>query len=407
MKERFISGLDIGTYKIAASMAKVDKKGNIDLLAIEESRSQGINRGLVTDLALLSHTIQDTMLSLRKKTSVKPDDVYAGIKGIHLTARHSRAVIPLLDRGNKVITSLDVRKVNNQARILGLSLEEDAIHEFAQNYFLDGNNRVENPLGLYGHKLEVDLFLITGKVSQIENLIKAVNNAGYQIKNLIFSGLAASFVTLTEEEKQKGCCLINIGSGSTEILTFQAGVLRALEIIPLGGSNLTEAIASALRLPFSLAEELKISYAAASPKDIDKDEDILVKKSLSYNPISRRSICQAIEPEVNRLIDAIKEKLDKSDFREYFSSDVVITGGMSLLYGFLEQLESKIGLPVRIAKIKQKALPSTKAPIYATTIGLLHCGIQSFLQDGSLVRKGKKGFNSFATQIKELYHEYF
>jgi Actin-like ATPase involved in cell division len=282
MRERFIAGLDIGTSKIAASIARVDKKGNVELLAIEDSPSRGISRGIVTDLAQLSQTIQETMGKLRKKTSAKPDDIYAGIKGIHLTAQHSKAVIPLLDRGNKVITSLDVRKVNNQARILGLSLEEEAIHEFPQSYSIDSNSKVDNPLGLYGHKLEVDLFLITGKVSQIQNLIKATSNAGYQIKNLIFSGLAASFVTLDEEEKQRGVCLINIGAGSTEILTFQGGALRNLEIIPLGGYNLSEGIASALKLPISLAEELKISYAVASINDLEGDEDILVRKSSVY-----------------------------------------------------------------------------------------------------------------------------
>ncbi len=407
MRERFIAGLDIGTAKIAASIAKVDKRGNIDLLAIEDSPSRGISRGLVTDLASLSQTIQETMAILRRKSSARPDDIYVGIKGIHLSAQHSRAVIPLLDRGNKVVTTLDIKKVNNQARILGLSLEEEAIHEFAQNYFIDGNNRVDNPLGLYGHKLEVDLFLITGKVSQIENLIKAINNAGYRVKNLIFSGLAASFVTLGEEEKQKGCCLINIGAGSTEILTFQAGILRNLEIIPLGGSNLTEAISAMLKLPIKLAEELKISYGSAALNDLDKDEDILVRKSSAYHSVSRRDICEAMEPEVNRLISSLKEKIDKSDYRGLLNSGIVITGGAALLCGFLERLESELGLPVRLAKIKQNAVPATKAPIYATTIGLLRCGIQSFLDDGSLFNKGKKGMRGVSNQIKELYHEYF
>lgn len=406
MRDRFIAGLDIGTYKIAASLAKVDKKGNIDLLAIEEAHSKGISRGQVTDLALLSQTIQQTMGNLCKKTLVKPDDVYAGIKGMHLTAKHSRAVIALLDKGNKVITSLDIKKVNNQARILGLSLEEDSIHEFAQCYFIDGN-KVDNPLGLYGHKLEVDLFLITGKVSHIENLIRSINNAGYKIKNFIFSGLAASFVTLEEKEKEKGSCLINVGAGSTEILTFQGGILRNLEIIPLGGYNVTESISAALKIPFNLAEELKISYGAATPQEFEKDEEILVKKSSSYNSVSRRSICEAMAVPVERLIEAIKEKIDSSEYRRVINSGVVITGGTSLLYGFLEQLESQLGLPVKLAKIRERSLPSTKATVYATTIGLLHCGIQSFLQNGSLINKGKKGVNGFTNRIKEMYHEYF
>ncbi len=407
MRERFIAGLDIGTSKIAASIAKVDKRGNVDLLAIEDSPSRGISRGLVTDLAQLSQTIQETMGNLKKRSSAKPDDIYAGIKGMHLTALHSRALIPLLDRGNKVITSLDIRKVNNQARILGLSLEDESIHEFAQSYVIDGNNKVDNPLGLYGHKLEVDLFMITGRVSQIENLIRATSNAGYRIKNFIFSGLAASLVTLEEEEKQKGCCLINIGAGSTEILTFQGGILRNLEIIPLGGYNLSEAIASALKIPLNLAEELKISYGAVAASELEEDEDILVRKSSTYNSVSRRNICEAIEPDANRLIEAIKQKIDQSDYRKYFSSGVVITGGTSLLYGFLEKLESELGLSVKLAKIKQKALPSTKAPIYATTIGLLHCGIQVFLENGSLVNKSKKVSNNLVNRIKEIYHEYF
>ncbi|MDP2939403.1 MAG: cell division protein FtsA [Candidatus Omnitrophota bacterium] len=408
MRERFICGLDIGTSKIAASIASVDKKGKISLIAIEESMSRGISRGLVTDLALLSNTIQETMRNLGKKSSIKPDDIYAGIKGIHLSCRHSQAIIPLIERDNKIITSLDIKRVNHQARLLGLDLEEEVIHEFPQNYSIDGDgNKVENPLGLYAHKLGVDLFLIIGKVNQIENLIKAINNAGCSIRKLIFSGLAASFVTLEEEEKKSGSCLINIGAGSTEILTFQGGVLRDLEILPIGGINLTERIASNLKIPFELAEELKISYAAATTKDIEGDEDILVKKSSFYNPIRRRDICLAVEPQVNSLIDSIKERIDNSAFRKFFNSGVVITGGTSLLYGFLEQLESRLFLPVRLAKIKQSSLPSTKGPIYATTIGLLYFGIHSFLSNGSLFNKGKAGAGRFVNRIAELYHEYF
>ena len=244
-------------------------------------------------------------------------------------------------------------------------------------------------------------------MGHIDNLVKALSQVGWSVKRAVFSGLAASYSVLSEEEKEKGCAFIDMGAGSTDILVFKDGILRELEILPYGGTDFTEAIAAGLNLTFDLAEEIKSSYAAATSSEVKDEEDILIKKSSSYNSIKRKKLSEVIEPNTAHLLKLVKERLDRSAYRKYFNSGVVVTGGNSLLYGFLEQAESFLGLPVKMGGVKNFSLSYYKVPIYASVLGLIKFAALGLAADPAGSFSHRKLVKGLTASIKELYQEYF
>jgi len=406
-KEKIICGLDIGSSKILATVVKINRQGKMDLLAAQSSQSRGINRGNVTDLANLTDSLNHVKQALFKKTGVKISEVFVGIKGTCFKTKSGKTVIPLLDRGDKVISFSDIKRVNHQARALGADIEEEVIHEIPQSYTIDDYNVVSNPLGLYGRKIGVDLLMITSPMGHIDNLLKALNQVGWQARRLVFSGLAASYSVLSQEEKERGCVLIDMGAGTTDIMVFKDGILRELEILPSGGIDFTETIASGLKLTFDLAEEIKSSYATAASAEVKEEEDILIKKSSNYNPIKRKRLSEVIEPNTDQLLKMVKEKLEKSAFRKYFDAGIVVTGGNSLLEGFLEKAESFLGLSVRMGKSKEFSLSYYKVPIYASVLGLAKLATLAVSFQTIPILGSKKIAKGMIAHIKDLYQEYF
>jgi len=405
--QKIIASIDIGTSSIVAALAKTDHRGKMISLDISESKSKGIDKGLIADLEKLTDSIQSAVNRLQSKSKTKIHNVYININGDHITTRHSHAAIPLVEKTNRIIGLGDTRKIDNQARLLGLKLEEKIIHDFLQGYAVDGYNKVKNPLGLHGRKLEVDLYLIVSKISQIDNLVKSVNQVGLEIADVVLSGLASSLAILDEKEKSDGCILIDIGAGITEILIFKENILRQVDILSFAGNDITEAIASKLKLPFELAEDLKKSYGAASSKGVKQNKEVLIKQNSSYKPIQQKLICELIELKVNQLISLIKTKIDNSAYREQINSGIVITGGSALLSGLLERIELELNLPVRVGRIKNVNFASSKMPLYATTIGLIRYGIDASTNRVSKFLSDKNFFFRFLNKVKEVYQEYF
>lgn len=405
--QKIIAAIDIGTSSIVAALAKIDSRGRITFLEISESKSKGIEKGLIVDLEKLTTSIQLAIHSLELKSKVKIYDVYININGHYITTRHSYAAIPLTDRANRIIGLGDIRKLNKQARLLGLKLEEKIVHEFLHGYTVDDYNKVKNPLGLCGRKLEVDLYLVVVKIAQIDNLVKSVNQAGLEVVDIKLSGLADSLAVLDTKEKQDGCVLINVGAGVTEMLIFKDDVLREIEILPFGGNDITDAMASRLKIPFELAEDLKKSYGVVSSKDVKYNREILIKQNSSYKPIQQKLICELIESKLGQLISVIKAKINNSVYREQINSGVVITGGSVLLSGLLERIESELNLTARVGRVKNVNFTSSKMPLYATAVGLIYYGINTSINKYFRLLTSENFFFRFLNKVKEIYQEYF
>src|SRR3989338_5634442 len=292
MLKKFIAdknfvGLDIGSQGVKAALMRIDEAGQSQLTGVYEAKTSGYRKCSVSDIGELTECIHATLNGLSQSTGVKIKEVILGIDGNLIEKRLSNAIIPLTDRGNKVVTSQDIKKVHYQARLLGVNMEEVVIHDFPQYYKVDDANMALNPAGLYARKLEVQSLLLVSKNTVIKNLTKAVNQAGFDVMELALSSIVSAEVVLNADQKREGVVLVDIGSGLTDIVIFKDGLLRYLENIPIGGENVTRAIAEKLDLAFDLAEDIKQSYAVATGVESNTEEEILVKREDGYVPIKK------------------------------------------------------------------------------------------------------------------------
>lgn len=310
MLNRTICALDIGSSKCAAGVAVVNRRRITDIF-LESIPSKGIKNGAIVDSASLIDTVGTLLKGLRQRSGIKIKFINVNISGQDILTKHSRAIVPLAERGNKVITAADVQCANEQARLLGSSLDEEIIHTVPSAYAIDSKSNIINPVGLYSHKLEVDLYLICARVSSLQSLSRAIHQAGYEIKHLIFSGVATSRIVLNKESKEGNVVFCDIGSDTTELLLFSSGLLKDIQILPFGGHDLTVRLQEALKIPFELAEEIKRSHGIiAESKEIGEDKEILVKKSDLYKPIKQRLVSEIITSAATSICSYIKEALE-------------------------------------------------------------------------------------------------
>jgi len=417
MLNNYICALDIGSSKIAACVARIKKK-RVESLFFESMPSKGVREGAIVDSIELVNCLSKLMKNLKAKSGINIKVLYANISGHDIVTKHSRAIVPLAERGNKVITIPDIERVNEEARILGSSLEEEIIHMTPSSYTIDSKSSVVNPLGLYSHRLEVDLYLTCGKLSSIQSLSRAVNQSGYEIKRLFFSGLGTSKAIFTREFNEGINLFCDIGSDITEILVFKDGVLSDIEILLLGSNNLTTQIQDALEIPFDLAEDIKRSYGAVGdPAGLDEDKEILVKKSNLYKPIKQKLVSEIITSGVKSICAKIKDCVDKK-VANYEVSNFVVVGRTVLLEGFIETLENTLSIPVKLGRIsnpqilslvkEDSALSGQKYLMYLTALGMLCEAIEGRPPAASFASQPPKNIILRSiNRFKELYQEYF
>lgn len=400
-----LCALDVSSSKIAAVAAVVNRKGEIVDACCQLGQSRGIKNGVVQELGLLSESISDVLDNLKTLGSKKIKSLYAAIQGENIRATHSFGVIPISERANKIITSADISKSNHQAYSLGLNLEEVVLHQIPQGYVIDNHNRVLDPYGLYGHKLEADLLLITALCREAENLISAVDRVGCRVKALILSGLATALAVVSKEARMNGCYLLDIGFDSIQLLFFKDGLLRALELFKYGANHITEALAEQLNLPYELAEEIKISYGNTSICNINPEAEVLVKKDTSYRPIKRVLICSIIEKQLQEIFSPIKERILAHNKNLDCKADIIVSGKAALMEGFLEWLENNLNLTVSLANIENSPVSDLS---YATAIGLIKYAIAERPQLHPLKLSSYGNiFQKLVSKSKEIYQEYF
>jgi cell division protein FtsA len=417
MLNNYICALDISSSKIASVVVEIKKK-RIANIFFETVPSKGIKRGRVVNSIDLVSSVGYALKNLKRKSGINIKFIHTDTSGLDIVTKHSRAIIPLAERGNKVITLADIQQVNEQARILGSNLDEEIIHQIAHNYAIDANSNILNPLGLYSHRLEVDLYLICGKLSFIQSLIRAVNQAGSEIKDLFLSGLATSCAVFNEELKEGLTLLCDIGSDITELLLFKDGILRDVKILSLGGEDLTVHLSEKLKIPFDLAEDIKRSHASiGDDNQIDKDKEILVKQNNLYKPISQKLVSQILTPKAKLICQNIKDAVEKMKPIDEVNN-FVTTGRTVLLEGFLEMLENNLGISVKLGRIanphiiswanRDDALSGQKYLTYITCLGII-CQLLPDEQPQLLptYQPTRNPILKTINKFKEIYEEYF
>ena len=398
-------GLDLGTHTMKASIVRAKDEDNLDLLGIFESRSTGFKEASISDITQLAECIQRTVQGVMQKTGIKVHAVQLGLSGSYLTTRHTSALIPLIDSGTKVISKFDLRKVDAQAKLLGVGLEEEIIHDFPQWYKIDDINTSINPAGLIGRKIESSLLLLTANSLRVRNLTKAVHQAGFEVNSVAFSGYAASDVAVEKMDKAEGCALVDIGANITSVIFFKNGIVGDVQFIPWGGNYVTQAIAERLSLTVDLAEDIKKTHALAhqtNPKEVTGE--ILVKREKSYIPIRREAVCEAVNWEIENFLTHLETVVKGSHLYHQLNKGIVMVGGGSLLPGAIERIEERINTPVRMGA----ATPGlNNSAVYAASIGLGRMHYLKKAQDSIGIKTPINLKDKIVNSVKELCQEYF
>lgn len=407
-QEKTFCGLDIGANSIKVALVHAHSVQNFELIGAYETKTFGFKDGTVTDLPELTECIHKALKDLSQKTSVKIKEVVLGVPGDILEARLSECTIPLIERGSKIIAERDIEKVNSQAKLLGINLEEEVIHNFPQDYQLDDKSAIINPVGLYGRKLGIHTLVVAANINRIRNITKAVSQAGFDIYDTVFSSYAASKVCFQEEELKRGCALIDLGASNTSVLIFKDGLLKYFDKIFLGANDLTKQISYALQIPLELAEDIKKSYGFISGNEEHLDEEILVKRENVYLPIKRRLIHEALKPVAGDIIARVNNLIRNNRSIELLGAGMVTIGGGALLPGLLEGLSDSNHFEIRLGKINldlQKRLGNST--IFASSIGLAMMGVQKAQSKVKITQVQGNWTQQIAHRVKELYYEYF
>lgn len=418
MKSRYLCALDLSSSKVSCALMKFVKGYAIENLFFDYVICGGIKNGKIVDIQEVSASIDKLLRAVKAKAGINIRSVYLNIYGQDITSKQSRAVIPLAERGNKVITLSDIRRVEEEARILGSSLEEEIVQAIALGYMVDDREKIINPLGLYGHKLGVDLLLISVKTAYLQGVNRLFGRLGYEVKHLFLSILATSKILLDKNALKTGLYVFcDIGADLTEIIVFENAVLKNITALATGGNYLTEEIAQAFKIPFALAEEIKRSYAYIGT--VSQDKEIMIKKEGYYKPIPQSRLCELVSSRAESICRAIKEKLENSVSRERAIDYVIVGGRTVLIDGFLEMLEAHLGVPVKIATRPRNAyFPGkqlegiasvTQFLTYATCLGILQEAIElsQQIKSNRIYSTPQNFLRTLTSRIKEIYQEYF
>jgi cell division protein FtsA len=417
LNNNYLCAVDIGSSKIAAGLAQV-RKNRIENIYFDSMISGGIKGGVIVDALELVSCLTKILKNLKFKSGARFKFIHTNFSGSGISTKHSHAIIPLAERGNKVITSTDISNANEQARILGSSLEEEIVHVIPSSYSIDSKSHVVNPVGLYSHRLEADLFLICAKLSSLQSFSRAVSQAGYEIRDISFSGLATSKAVFGREEKKGLSVLCDVGSDITDLLIFKDGLLQDIQVLNLGGDSLTLKLSEGLKINHELAEDIKRSYAVIGDAgNIPEEKEILVKKDEFYKPIKYRQVAQ-IATDSSRLICEEIKKSVENRVALHEVDHFVMVGRTLLSDGFIEMMENVIGLPVRIGRAgnpsvahllkENKELAGQKYLTYLGCLGMICEDLENkAVGTIPLVKPAQNLVVKAINRFKEVYQEYF
>ncbi len=402
---KYFCGLDIGTQTLKAAMIRVQDEQNLDLLGVVEQPVMGLKEASISDITELADGIRRVVEELIRKTGIKAHALEIGIGADLLASRRSGAIIPLVDSGTKVISKFDVRKVDGQAKLLGVGLDEELIHAFPQFYKVDDVNTALNPVGLMARKLEANLLLLTANALRVRNFTKAVHQAGFEVSRVSCSAYAACEVVMDKALKEQGAALIDIGYSTTTVLFFKNGIVGDVQLIPWGGQYVSQSIAERLSLTIDMAEEIKKSHAMASqPKVPDIGGEMLVKRDKGYMPISRQSVCDVVNWEIENLLTHLETVVKGSSFYHQLNAGIVMVGGGALLPGLMERIEERTNLTVRMGGATRGL---NQAGIYAAAIGLAQMHYLTNAREAIDFKTPKNLKDKIVSGFQELCQEYF
>ncbi|MBQ0745450.1 MAG: cell division protein FtsA [Marinobacter sp.] len=388
--ENMIVGLDIGTSKVVAIVGKRKMDGTIEVVGIGSHPSRGLKRGVVVNIETTVQAIQRAVEEAELMAGCRIHSVYAGIAGSHIKSLNSHGIVAIRDRE---VTQADIDRVIDAAQAVAIPADQKILHILPQEFVIDNQEGIKEPMGMSGVRLEAKVHLVTCAVNAAQNIEKCIRRCGLEADDIILEQLASSHAILTEDEKELGVCVVDMGGGTTDIAVFTGGAIRHTAVIPIAGDQVTNDIAMALRTPTQNAEELKIKYACALTQLAGADETIKVPSVGDRAPrdLSRQALAEVVEPRYEELFTLVQSELRRSGFEDLVPAGIVITGGASTMEGVVELAEEIFHMPVRLAcpHAVSGMTEVVNNPIYATGVGLLIHGFRQMDLGRAPVLKGE------------------
>lgn len=372
-----IVSLDIGTSKISAVVAERQEDGEIQVVGIGSADANGMKRGVVVNIDATTEAIGKAIREAELLAGCHVHSVYTGIAGSHIRSLNSHGIVAIRDRE---VEAADVERVIDAARAVAIPADQKILHVLPQEFIIDNQEGIRDPIGMSGVRLEAKVHLVTCAVNAAQNIEKCVNLCELEVEEIILEQLASSYAVLTDDERELGVCLLDIGGGTTDIAVFTGGAIRHTANIPIAGDQVTNDIAMAFRTPTVEAENLKIKHACAKSSLASGGETIKVPSVGDRPPrdLSRRNLAEVVEPRYEELLLFVQAELRRSGFEDSIAAGVVLTGGTSKMHGAVELAEDVFNVPVRLGTPHGVASSQDVAqnPIYSTGIGLLHYGFK-------------------------------
>ncbi|MBM3296333.1 MAG: cell division protein FtsA [Candidatus Aminicenantes bacterium] len=405
-KNDYIVGLDIGTKKVAAVIGEVSEERKLEVIGVGSAESRGLRKGVVVNLDATAAAIQKAQEEAELMAGVEIDSAYVGISGAHIKSFNSRGVIAVSSRDRK-ITREDIRRALEQSKAVSIPPDREILHVIPQEHIVDEHEGTrEQPLGMSGIKLEVNVHIVTSAVTSVQNLRVCLERAGVGIEGIVLNQIAASLATLTEDEKELGVGLIDIGAGTTEVAIFERGSLWYTSVIPLGGDNFTNDIAVGLRTPIPEAERIKKKYGCMAGPLLDDQETIEVPAigpSRKPRILSRRLLADIIQPRAEEIFRLVENDIKRMGYEKSLNSGVLLTGGTAMLEGIEEVAEEIFDLPVRRGDPAGVGglLDRVSTPDFSAAVGLLLYGVQHRKAGRTVKDKGRGPWARFKNWMRE------
>jgi cell division protein FtsA len=370
-------GLDLGTSKVAVVIAEADEYGQLSIDGVAEVPAEGLRRGVVVNIEKTVHAIQTAMVTAERMAGARGEGVIASLAGPHINSQNSRGVVAV-SRQDREIDDEDVERVVEASRAISVASDRQVIHVLPRTFTVDGQEGVKEATGMTGHRLEVETHIVTGSQTAVQNVIKCVHQAGFDVDDVVSQGLASGEGVLSSNEVDLGVCLIDIGAGTTDVVVYNEGSALHYAVLPLGGSHVTNDIAIGLRTTLLEAETLKLNYGHTLPQVIPAEERIDIRQvgGDRLQPTSRRFVAEIIGPRMREIFELAREEVRRSGYEGLLPAGVVVTGGGARLMGTTDAAQAvfdsavRLGLPIGIGGLADRVA----GPSHATAVGLVKWG---------------------------------
>lgn len=395
-------GLDIGTSKVVALVAELSPEGQFNVLGLGQTSSKGLKKGVVVNIEATVQSIQKALEEAELMSDRRIIQVFTGIAGNHIVSFNSSGMVAIRD---KEVGAGDVERVLETAKAINIPTDQQILHILIQEFIIDGQEDVREPIGMSGLRLEVKVHIVTGAVSAAQNIVKCVRRCGLEVNDLILQPLASSLAVLTEDEKELGVVLIDIGGGTTDIAIYSQGSIRHTAVIPIAGDQITNDIAMALRTPTIEAEDLKIHHGVARQEMADATAmmDVPGVGDREPRPMSKQALAAVIEPRVEELFTLVRNIVRESGYEDMVSSGIVLTGGTAMMPGMEELAEHVFLKPARIGSPEYRGHlhEVLRSPRYSTGLGLLMEGQAQLMRGRRSLQSGS--FQGVVSRMKEWF----